>query len=384
MTRQKLCYQKGSVQFHNGQWSLRYRELNHATGVWKSRREQLGKHPSKKAARQAADPLIAAANERNNNPSIVKTQTGITFKEFVEGRWKAYTVRHKRATMDSWGSLIKNHLLPNFGDKVLEQITPTDIAAFFNDLHSKMEPNTLQSFYNLLRLMLDVAEQYDVIVKSPIRSKLHRSRVPKVDKPTLNAEQIKRVIDCMPENEQLLCQLLAVTGIRLNEAQALRWMDFKHGTITTNHGLYRGELQPPKTEATRRTIQLAPVVVGLLMDFKARSNFQALDDFIFCRPDGSPHNPATLRNHLRVAMMLVVDWQPRKFGFHIFRHSAGTLVYNQSRDLKLVQGTLGHSNIQTTANIYIHQSEAVRAEAGEYLASEILAPSVPFDESRAG
>jgi integrase len=231
--------------------------------------------------------------------------------------------------------------------------------------------------------MLDVAEQYDVIIKSPIRSKLHRSRVPKVDKPTLTADQIKRVIDLMPDKEQLLCQLLAVTGMRVNEAQALRWMDFKRGTITTNHGLYRGKLQAPKTDASKRTIHLAPVVVGLLLDFREQANFQAEDDFIFCRADGSPHNSTTLRNHLRVAMRQVVNWEPRKFGFHIFRHSAGTLVYNQSRDLKLVQGTLGHSNIQTTANIYIHQSDKVRAEAGEYLAGEILAPLVTFEESQA-
>jgi len=383
MTRSRICYQKGSVQLHNGQWSLRYRELNHATGTWRWRRERLGRFASKKAARQAADPIIKAANERNNHQT--PKESPITFKEFVETHWQTYTAKHKPATMDSWGSLIKNHLLPNFGDKVLGRITPAEISTFLDTLRSKMEPNTLQSFYNLLRLVLDVAEQYDFIHKSPIRSKLHRPKCVKTDKPTLSPEQTRKVIEALPANESLLATLLAVTGVRLNEAQALRWMDFKNGTITTTHGLYRGKLQEPKTQASKRTIQLPAFLLPLLVEHKARSNFQCLDDFIFCRPDGSPHNPTTLRNHLHVAMVKAgIDWQPRKYGFHIFRHGAGTLVYNESRDLKLVQGTLGHSNIQTTANVYVHQSDSVRAEAGELLANAIFALTVPKVESRAG
>ena len=87
MTRSKLCYQKGSVQLHNGQWTLRYRELDHATGKWKWPREILGQFKTKKAARQTADPIMRAVNERNNNPAAPKPQPGTTFKEFVETHW---------------------------------------------------------------------------------------------------------------------------------------------------------------------------------------------------------------------------------------------------------------------------------------------------------
>jgi site-specific recombinase XerD len=61
-----------------------------------------------------------------------------------------------------------------------------------------------------------------------------------------------------------------------------------------------------------------------------------------------------------------------KYGHHIFRHSAGTLLYEKSRDLKLVQGTLRHNDISTTSDIYVHLGDEVLNEGSQILATEIL------------
>lgn len=63
--------------------------------------------------------------------------------------------------------------------------------------------------------------------------------------------------------------------------------------------------------------------------------------------------------------------QARAYGFHLFRHSAGTHLYHSSRDLKLVQQLLGHSRIETTANIYVHVDDAITGDATASLADEI-------------
>lgn len=97
----------------------------------------------------------------------------------------------------------------------------------------------------------------------------------------------------------------------------------------------------------------------MLASHKARSAFQGDTDFIFCMPDGSPYHGVTARNRLYLAMDAVgIQRVPRKYGLHIFRRTVGTLVDNEFGDLKLVQGTLGHSSIRTTADEYVQQSEA--------------------------
>ncbi|HXG65597.1 MAG TPA: tyrosine-type recombinase/integrase [Blastocatellia bacterium] len=84
-------------------------------------------------------------------------------------------------------------------------------------------------------------------------------------------------------------------------------------------------------------------------------------------------NPSALRNHLYKAMDKAgIKRGKGTHGFHIFRHSAGSLLYAKSRDLKLVQGTLRHADISTTSDIYVHLDDKVLGEGTEILAQEIL------------
>jgi len=54
---------------------------------------------------------------------------------------------------------------------------------------------------------------------------------------------------------------------------------------------------------------------------------------------------------------------PRSSGFHRFRHSAATIVNQQTGNLKLVQRLLGHSNLGTTADVYTHTFTEAEREA---------------------
>lgn len=94
---------------------------------------------------------------------------------------------------------------------------------------------------------------------------------------------------------------------------------------------------------------------------------------MFCQADGQPLSYRVCLDHLQKALKESEITRERgKHGFHIFRHSAGTLLYEKSRDLKLVQGTLRHSDISTTSDIYVHLSDKVLREGSEILTEEIL------------
>ncbi len=378
MTRRKT-YQKGSVKLHNSNWTLRIRELVHASGKWQMHRYNLGKFKDRKDALKAADPIIRRVNECNNSEPQ-KLYSRITFKDFLETHWKVYTVqaKHQISTIDTQNSLIQFHLSPVFDEKLMREVKPSDIGQFLHaKLNQKLSGSTLQMLYGLLRLMFDIAEQYDIIEKSPVRPKLHKPEIQRTEKPTLTAAEIRKVLASLSdEQERLFALLIAITGMRVGEAQALRWMDFNAEgcTVTINHTLYRQQLKAPKTESSRDRVRLPVAVAGLLVAHRGQSAFAREEDFVFCRPDGSPLYQQTLRDHLYKAMdkaeIKRTLWQ---YGFHIFRHSAGTLLYKKSRDLKLVQGTLRHADISTTSDIYVHLDDKVLSEGTEFLAEEILA-----------
>ena len=80
------------------------------------------------------------------------------------------------------------------------------------------------------------------------------------------------------------------------------------------------------------------------------------EDFVFCRSDGSPLQPDLSRRDVLYPTLdrLQIPRALRSAGFHTFRHSAGSFVNAETGNLKLAQKLLGHSNLSTTADIYIH------------------------------
>jgi integrase len=381
MTR-KRSYQRGAVISHNDQWTLRYREFDHTTGKWTNRRVVLGKFKNKKTALKAAEPIMAQVNERNNMEPQ-KLYEKITFKEFIHTRWESYrkAAKHQPSTVVHHDSLTKNHLMPFFGNKKLREVQPSDVSKFLQmKKDEKLSDNTMQNLYGMLRLMFEIAEQFDLIEKSPVRPKLHKLEFRKVEKPTLSTSQIRLILKHLAtERDRLFVLLLAVTGMRMGEALALRWIDFNasKGELTINHTLFRQTLKPPKTESSRNTLKLNQHIAALLLWYKAQSAFQTDEDFIICRADGLPMNPCVVRKILYDAMdKAEIKRVKGQYGFHIFRHSAGTLLYTRSRDLKLVQGTLRHADISTTSDIYVHLDDLVLDEGTEILTGEVLGDGV--------
>lgn len=116
-------------------------------------------------------------------------------------------------------------------------------------------------------------------------------------------------------------------------------------------------------------------VVDLLREHREASTFNRDEDFIFARSDGRPYDQDQLRNMvLYLALQRAgIKREPRSYGFHLFRHTAGSIVHELTSDLKLSQELLAHSHISTTADIYVHgKREAKAGKATELLASLLV------------
>jgi integrase len=385
----RRTHQRGCVKLHRGCWTLRYREFNHSTGKWKFRRLILDNCKNRIEALKAATPIMVEVNDLNSTGPD-KPEDLLTFKEFVVAFWKPYAVqkKHEISTLDQRNWMLEVHLLPYFGNKLVRDIRPSDVSKFMlskSTDEANYSANTLSAFYAALRVIFDLAQQNDVIDKSPVRPKLHKPESAKVEKPVLTVLQIRDVIANLQDpQERLLMLLLAVTGMRIGEGLALRWMDFnvQNCQLSINHTLYKGKLKEPKTKGSKARLLLTARMTGLLMSHQRSSSYPEAHHYIFCRKDGRPLDSTTLRNHLYEAMEKAgIQVVKGKYGPHIFRHSAGTLLYEKSRDLKLVQGTLRHSDISTTSDTYVHLGDGVLAEGTEILETEIIGVIVQEGQS---
>lgn len=157
--------------------------------------------------------------------------------------------------------------------------------------------------------------------------------------------------------------------------RGLRWQDLdaKESNLCIQRAVWRQLLQTPKTEATVRTLHIPRELVDVLLAHREQSKWNAEDDFMFARIDGTPYDADHLRRVVLYPAMdrCSISREKWSHGFHVFRHTAGSIVHAQTGDLKLAQELLGHSRISTTSDIYIHVPENVAARATEILAREI-------------
>jgi len=270
--------------------------------------------------------------------------------------------------------MLRNHITPVLGGMPLVEITPADITNVFEPLGAA-SAKYRSNVYCLLRIMFEVAEQGDLIERSPVRSKLHKPECSREEKPQLSSSEVRMLLEKIEPEHRLFLLLIAVTGLRLSEALAFRWQDFEAsaGTLSITHRLWRARLGPPKTRKSRAKIQLARELVDALLDHQEASGFNSPEDFIFCRLDGTALDPDHLRREVLYPAMdrAGIKRGDRTHGFHILRHTAASLLHEKTHDLKGVQQFLRHSQIGTTADIYVHQSPTVVRKASELLASEL-------------
>lgn len=377
----RRSFQRGSVRLKKRRnaepvWVLRYRvrDPNSKSG-WKEKTEMVPECRTKKEALNALNERLLSINQSNNR----KRPSMPTFASFSSGLWQAYTnnKRLKPSTVYSYKSMLDNIVLPQLGKHRLDEIGPEDLTQLMTKLErGGKSMKTLLNLYSMLRVMFEVAVEYDLIDISPVRRKLHRPQYARKEKPALSAEAIRQIIENISEKHQTLFVCVALTGMRLGELLALRWMnvDFTSHRLAITHSLWRGQLVSPKTKASERTIHLVEVLADLLLDHRQKSAWCGESDYVFCGESGAPLDPDNLRHRVLYPALEAVGIkrQDRMHGFHLFRHSAGSIVHALTRDLKAAQELLGHSRISTTSDIYVHLDKSVAEEATEALAKAII------------
>jgi integrase len=346
---------------------IRYR-LRTSDGKWIHKSETLENLSGKKAARAVLDQRI---RESQNRP--IQT-VDFTVQYVVDALWRPYLDRKqvKPSTKRSYDCELKVHILPALGTMRISDVSPLHIERLLQSrLEGGSSPKTVRNSVGLLQSVFSLAVDNDLIARSPVRDR-HKPRVIRSEKPVWSPDQLRMIVDSVPQQYRSLFQCAMLTGARLGELLGLQWkhIDLEVQTLEIRQALWEGKLVSPKTEGSVRVNYLGPSLLSALVSQKQNSNHNGTEDFVFCKEDGSPLNPDVLRRDVLYPVLdrLGITRTSRAAGFHTFRHSAATIVNQKTGNLKLVQKLLGHSNLSTTADVYTHTS--VDANRGAALALE--------------
>jgi integrase len=168
-------------------------------------------------------------------------------------------------------------------------------------------------------------------------------------------------------HDRALYRLAVQTGMRRGELLGLRWsnVDQEARTVTVVEQLSRrtggvGRFGPPKTSASRRTIDLSTESIAALglwrdaQDEQRRSWAELYQDegLVFCHDNGTPHDPRWTTNRFRKQ---VAKAQVKRIRFHDLRHTSAVIGLRELGEaVDEVSRRLGHESTAFTLDTYGH------------------------------
>ncbi|WP_081871586.1 tyrosine-type recombinase/integrase [Parvularcula oceani] len=308
----------------------------------------IGKHGSPwtpDTARKEAQALLALVAQ-GKDPATEKlaARDRATFAAFAERYLAEHAERHKKASSvrDDRANL-RNHLLPAFGARALDQITRQDVAKLHSSLADR--PVAANRVLALLSHIFTMAQAWGEVPDgtNPTR---HIKKFKEVKRERyLSAEEFVRLGAALRQAEEqgsetpyavALFRLLTFTAARCSEIRTARWEWVD---------LQAGELRLPDSKTGRKTIHLSPPALEVLAALPREEG----NPFVICggKPGASLVNYKDPWKRISEAARLD-DVRP-----HDLRHSFASIAVAGGMSLPMIGALLGHTQAQTTAR-YAH------------------------------
>lgn len=326
---------------------------------------------TRRGFRTQREARLAIADLELNGLSKPKSEPQIihTYEQIYNLWYEEYKTTVKASTLLKTERVFKNHILPAFGNKPIQDIKPMDAQNQMNNWHKKLVRASM--VMNYAGLVFDYAIRMQLInmnptkvIKKPVRKESVREDK---DMNFYDKDELKKFMAALENNNNFRAfvyfRLLAFTGMRKGESLALKWsdIDLEKQTLYINKAVSRSAtglyIQTPKTPSSIRRISIDDKTVSILQEYKKESP----DGLVFQSEDGGILSPAKPRKWYLTAMKNLPD-DFKQISIHGFRHTHASLLFEAGASIKDVQSRLGHSDIQTTMDVYTHVSKTAKEQ----------------------
>ena len=288
------------------------------------------------------------------------------FKDFVNNQYrKTFLKRLSPTTVANYNIYLDRYILPNLGDKKLDDITVTDVQSFYDWManaksygcRENLNADTITRVSGLLGRIFRIAVDMEIIKSSPVKKTLlvNDGEESSHHRP-LPDNEVKRIKAAIPnlknEQQRLYMGLLAYTGMRREEIVGLGW---EHVFIDEGYGRIERTVVYPdgkntvirnktKTKYSTRDFIIPADLAAILKPCQKKSGF-----IIHGRDENSPVSISTLKRLYRAAFK---ELGISGYNNHDWRTTFGTQLKETGVSSAQIADLMGHADTRMVETTY--------------------------------
>lgn len=251
--------------------------------------------------------------------------------------------KNKNSTLENVKKWL-NILESNFGNKDLRLLNNKNILDFLNKKCTHYSRSSLRVLVGVINRIISIGNSRGAQIERVDFRSLRLGKEPaKIEPFTLG--EIKKILQSADEDFYLFLCVAFFTGARTGEILGLKWsdIDLKNNKIIIERTITpKNKEQSPKTNTSRRVIDMLPIIKDALKNRVKNTNY------IFNK------NNAPLRFHeVRQKWYALLDsLDLKRQRLYITRHTFASIMIQQGEEQMWVSKMLGHSSLKITLDFY--------------------------------
>ena len=364
-------FQKGSLQLRRRGKAKKWVVLYYDDGGHRRYHTLGAGSMTKTAAQELRDAFMRTVNgsdepeEGKIRPVLLREFIDQVFLPFQRGKWK-------KSTQGTSENRIKHHIVKGLGDTALKDFSLTSLQAF---LESKADAELSFSVVDHLRwdlsAIFEMAVAEKMITSNPATRLYTPKHAPKGKTRAMTVQEVNIALGAVELREQVLIHMAIFSGFRPGEMLALqrRHLSEDATVARVEQRVYRGDIDDPKTDPSRREVAIPPRTAELLLEWLSTAVGPEPDAFVFSGENGKPVWRDTLMyDHIRPKLKPHgLEW----VDFQVMRATHASIGHRLKLDPKVTADQRGHS-VGVAIEEYTKTSVKDRAVAARKLEQEVL------------
>lgn len=367
-----------------------YVTFNYGKDASGSRKKTVKTYSTPKEARQAL-----AIFEADKASGSIVAPSEMSVKGWLD-YWMENIIKPNReeTTVYGYANIIKNHLVPAFGELPIQKLNAKKIQEYYSKKMSesgnpKLSSNTVRKHHELLKAALKCAVMQGAILKNPC-DLVEPPKTIDPEKSYYDPATLSKLFVLAEGNRlEIPIKLAGYLGLRREEICGLRWenIDFENRLITIKNAVTAaGKKIIKKGTKTKKSIRTMYIPADLYSALQKEKDKQekyekeingSYSGYVLQKPNGALYRPNYVSEMF--TRFLEANGMPR-IVLHELRHTFASIANSIGISMFDIGKALGHSTPSTTGKVYTHLLDGTNKEAISRIAESIENASVDKKE----